>query len=450
MQNADGDGAGKIFWVTDAKDVYNRSAVMLVKRLNGGDYRGTLQIVLKDEALESIDFDNRHSFLIMNRKNEVIYSSYTAQDPFKQAASRLAVTDPVMAGDSVQSGVNTIDGSHQIMVSQPIPNTDWNLIVYHSIDDVLSKYNELLYRSAIVFIGVMLIIFVVMGHISSRFVRSIMALHRSVDTRGRLSIVEDGGPKDEISELVVKFNQMVLQLNELTEQNVNNRLREQKLISMKTKAELAMLQQQINPHFLYNTLEAINMRARQSGAEEVGTMVVSLAKLFRFSINRGKEDDTVSLQEEIDHVQNYILIQSIRFKDKFTTHWELEPAALKASVMRFILQPLVENAIQHGINDYSSGGEISISAKYTGLALLLTVADNGIGMTAEQLEKVRQKLVNTDEGAEDSENERQEFKTGVGLRNVYLRLKLFYSEKVDFQINSKEYEGTVITIQIRQ
>ncbi len=450
VQNADGDGAGKIFWVTDAKDVYNRSAVMLVKRLNGGDYRGTLQIVLKDEALESIDFDNRHSFLIMNRKNEVIYSSYTAQDPFKQAASRLAVTDPVKAGDSVQSGVNTIDGSHQIMVSQPIPNTDWNLIVYHSIDDVLSKYNELLYRSAIVFIGVMLIIFVVMGHISSRFVRSIMALHRSVDTRGRLSIVEDGGPKDEISELVVKFNQMVLQLNELTEQNVNNRLREQKLISMKTKAELAMLQQQINPHFLYNTLEAINMRARQSGAEEVGTMVVSLAKLFRFSINRGKEDDTVSLQEEIDHVQNYILIQSIRFKDKFTTHWELEPAALKASVMRFILQPLVENAIQHGINDYSSGGEISISAKYTGLALMLTVADNGIGMTAEQLEKVRQKLVNTDEGAEDSENERQEFKTGVGLRNVYLRLKLFYSEKVDFQINSKEYEGTVITIQIRQ
>src|SRR6185437_7754766 len=112
------------------------------------------------------------------------------------------------------------------------------------------------------------------------------------------------------------------------------------LISMKTKAELAMLQQQINPHFLYNTLEANHMRARQYGAEEVGTMVVSLAKLFRFSIDRGKEDDTVSLQEEIDHVQNYILIQSIRFKDKFTAHWELESAALKASVMRFILQPL--------------------------------------------------------------------------------------------------------------
>ena len=386
----------------------------------------------------------------MNSTNEVIYASYTAQEPFKQAASNLAVTDSAKTGGSVQSGVFTNNGSHQIMVSQPIPKTDWNLIVYHAIDDVLFKYNELLYRSAIVFIGVMLIIFVVMGHISSRFVRSIMALHRSVDTRGRLSIVEDGGPKDEISELVVKFNQMVLQLNELTEQNVSNRLREQKLISMKTKAELAMLQQQINPHFLYNTLEAINMRARQSGAAEVSTMVVSLAKLFRFSIDRGKEDDTVSLQEEIDHVQNYILIQSIRFKDKFTAHWELESAALKASVMRFILQPLVENAIQHGINDYSSGGEIYISAKYAGPALQLTVADNGIGMSAEQLERVRQKLENTDDAAEDSESERQEFRTGVGLRNVYLRLKLFYREKVDFQIDSKEYEGTVITIRIRQ
>lgn len=452
VQNADGNGAGKVNWVTDAKDVYNRNAVMLVERLSplDGAYRGTLHIVLKDESFESIDFDKRHSFLILNRSNKVIYSSNTAQEPFKQAASQLAVMDSANTGGSVQSGVITIKGSRQIMVAQPVPNTDWSLIVFHSIDDVLFKYYELLYRSAIVFIGVMLIIFVVMGHISSRFVRSIIALHRSVDTRGRMAIDEDGGPKDEISELVVKFNEMVLQLNELTEQNVNNRLREQKLISMKTKAELAMLQQQINPHFLYNTLEAINMRARQYGAEEVGTMVVSLAKLFRFSIDRGKEDDTVSLQEEIDHVQNYILIQSIRFKDKFTTHWELESATLSTSVMRFILQPLVENAIQHGLNDYSSGGEINISAKYAGQSLQLTVADNGIGMSAVQLERVRQKLENSDDAADNSENERHESRTGVGLRNVYKRLKLYYREKVDFQIDSKEYEGTVITIRIRQ
>lgn len=450
VQNADRNQAGKVFWITDAKDVYNRKAVMLVERFLSDSKWGNLQIALKDEAFESIDISNRHSFLIMNRSNEVIYSSNTAQEPFKQAASQLAVMDSAKTGGSVQSGVITIKGSRQIMVAQPVPNTDWSLIVFHSIDDVLFKYYELLYRSAIVFIGVMLIIFVVMGHISSRFVRSIIALHQSVDTRGRMAIVEDGGPKDEISELVVKFNEMVLQLNELTEQNVNNRLREQKLISMKTKAELAMLQQQINPHFLYNTLEAINMRARQYGAEEVGTMVVSLAKLFRFSIDRGKEDDTVSLREEIDHVQNYILIQSIRFKDKFTTHWELESAALRTSVMRFILQPLVENAIQHGLNDYSSGGEINISAKYEGQALELTVADNGIGMTAEQLERVRQKLENSDDATDHSEHERHELGTGVGLRNVYLRLKLFYRDKVDFQIDSKEYEGTVITIRIRQ
>jgi two-component system sensor histidine kinase YesM len=452
MKNDDVKSADKAFWVTDAKDVYNRPAVMLVDRIGplGGALQGTLQIVLKDEAFESIDFDKRHSFLIMNSTNGVIYSSYAAQEPFKQAASHLSATDSAKTGGSIQSGDFTINGSHQIMVAQPVPKTDWSLIVFLAIDDVLFKYNELLYRSAIVFIGIMLIIFGLMGHISSRFVRSIMALHQSVDTRGRLSIIEDGGPKDEISQLVVKFNQMVLQLNELMEQNVSNRLREQKLVSMKTKAELAMLQQQINPHFLYNTLEAINMRARQYGAADVSTMVVSLAKLFRFSINRGKEEDTVSLQEEIDHAQNYIRIQSIRFKDKFTTHWEVESAALEASVMRFILQPLVENAIQHGLNDYSSGGEINISAKYNGLDLQLTVADNGIGMTAEQLERVRHTLENTDDAADDSESERQEFTTGVGLRNVYLRLKLFYRERVDFQIDSKEFEGTVIAIRIRQ
>jgi sensor histidine kinase YesM len=191
------------------------------------------------------------------------------------------------------------------------------------------------------------------------------------------------------------------------------------------------------------------MRARQSGAPEVSTMVVSLAKLFRFSNNRGNENDTVSLQEEIDHVQNYILIQSIRFKDKFTANWELEQDALQAGVMRFILQPLVENAIQHGLNDYSGGGEIYISAKYAGPALELTVADNGIGMTAEQLEWVRRKTENTEDAASDSEGERHDLRTGVGLRNVYMRLKLYYRDNVDFQIDSKEYEGTVITIRIK-
>ena len=149
-------------------------------------------------------------------------------------------------------------------------------------------------------------------------------------------------------------------------------------------------------------------------------------------------------------MQNYILIQSIRFKVKFNARWELDSAALKASVMRFILQPLVENAIPHGINDYSSEGEIYISAKYAGPTLQLTVADNGIGMSAEQLARVRQKLEITDDAAEDSESARHEFRTGVGLRNVYMRLKLYYRDKLDFQIDSKEYEGTEITIRIIQ
>ena len=100
--------------------------------------------------------------------------------------------------------------------------------------------------------------------------------------------------------------------------------------------------------------------------------------------------------------------------------------------MRFILQPLVENAIQHGLNDYSSGGEIHISAKYIGLDLELTVADNGIGMSAEELERVRQKLENNDEAAADSESERQEFKTGVGLEECVSAVKAFLSRKSGF------------------
>jgi len=240
---------------------------------------------------------------------------------------------------------------------------------------------------------------------------------------------------------------MVTRVNDLMEENINKQIREKELVTSKMKAELGMLQQQINPHFLYNTLEAINMRARQYGAMEVSAMVNSLAKIFRFTINTGSE--VVLLSEEIQHVRNYLTIQALRFKDAFVVKWDIDeeiPPTL--TVLKFILQPLVENALQHGIEELYEQGEIDIGIKLLENEIRIQIRDNGLGMSDMTLREVLRSLNENYEAAAQSDDGSGKRSSGVGLRNVYHRLRIYYGEPFAMTIESREFEGTAITIRI--
>lgn len=220
------------------------------------------------------------------------------------------------------------------------------------------------------------------------------------------------------------LEEMVTRLNEQMELN---RQEQDRLRSM----ELALVQAQINPHFLYNTLDAIVWLVETGKNEKAVEMVSSLSTYFRSFLSNGK--DIISLREEALHVRSYLEIQQVRYPDILRYELNMDPELDDCRVPKLTLQPLAENALYHGIKVRRGGGSIMVGSSRQGDMAVLEVRDTGVGMTPEALGKLRESL-ETDEG------------TGFGMQASYKRLRLMYGEALDFRIDSEEGSGTVITI----
>lgn len=199
--------------------------------------------------------------------------------------------------------------------------------------------------------------------------------------------------------------------------------------NLKMEAELHALQNQINPHFLYNTLEVIRGRALVQNAQDIADMTEALATIFRYNINR--PGDVATLQEEIDNVRNYMLIQNCRFGDRFRFETEIEDVedGILTHVLPVLtLQPLVENAIYHGINERIGGGRIRLKAYLTQRDLLIIISDNGKGMDDVTLQEIHRKLVGASEGLPVEKKTGRG--TGIALTNVNQRIKFYFGKNM--------------------
>ena len=208
----------------------------------------------------------------------------------------------------------------------------------------------------------------------------------------------------------------------------------------RTKAEISALQNQINPHFLYNTLETIRSRAMMSGLDDVTEMTEALGLLFRYSISR--TGNLATLGEEINHVERYLLIQQYRFPDKISFEKNIEDRRLlDIPIPTLTIQPLVENAIYHGIEVKTGRGTISIHVFATQQLLKIEISDDGTGMTRERLAEVRKAL-------EDPQTARLPGSrgTGIALINVNQRIRFYYGKEYGLQVRSVENLGTVFTL----
>ena len=217
--------------------------------------------------------------------------------------------------------------------------------------------------------------------------------------------------------------------------------------NLKMEAELHALQNQINPHFLYNTLEVIRGRALVQNAQDIADMTEALATIFRYNINR--PGDVATLQEEIDNVRNYMLIQNCRFGDRFRFETEIEDVedGILTHVLPVLtLQPLVENAIYHGINDRIGGGRIRLKAYLTQRDLLIIISDNGKGMDDVTLQEIHRKLVGASEGLPVEKKTGRG--TGIALTNVNQRIKFYFGKEYGLDVKSTLGIGTTITITI--
>ena len=308
--------------------------------------------------------------------------------------------------------------------------TGWTVVDCTSVRELLSKSRQA--QSIYVLMAVLLVI---VSLLFSRFMaRSItlpiQKLRDSMEKvqEGDFSISDVVVDSDnEIGSLTKSFDVMTHRIQELMEQNVYEQ-------EQKRKSELKALQSQINPHFLYNTLNSIIWMAEGKKNEEVVLMTASLARLLRQSISN--EDEVVPIANEVEYARGYLTIQKMRYKDKLEFQIEVEPSILHIPLIKLVLQPIIENAIYHGLKYKESKGLLIIKGFMKDGNAVLQVIDDGVGMDEETLAHIydRHKV--------------NYHSNGVGVYNVQKRLKLYYGDDYGITYESKKGEGTTATITI--
>lgn len=240
---------------------------------------------------------------------------------------------------------------------------------------------------------------------------------------------------DEIGILYNEYNNMIDEINLRIKNEYHNRL-------ITLDSQMKSLEAQINSHFLFNTLESINSIAEIEEVPRISTMSLALGNMFRYSIKT--ESELVSISDEINHINDYLSIQRIRYPDRFEANYDIPEQLQSKKVLKLILQPLVENALTHGFNRCSITGTIKISAYIKSNNIIIEVKDNGIGMSSISLKGIQAILAKPIEFTEMGRRNKQ----SIGIKNIHSRIQLYYGIGYGLSIESKENNGTTITLQI--
>ncbi len=313
--------------------------------------------------------------------------------------------------------------------------TGWHVVNVSYESDMITDWKYV--QTTFTLIG--LILFLVVGLATNRIslgitkpVIKLLEVMQSVDT-GDFRLVGTIRATDEIRELAREYDIMVGRIRELMEAN-------EKEHELKRKSDLKALQAQINPHFLYNTLDSIIWMAEMEQSSEVVEMTSALSKLFRISISKGRE--LITIKDEIAHVQSYLTIQKMRYRDKFKYLVDIPRELNDFITLKITLQPLVENAIYHGIKEIDGEGTIKISGWMDRESIILEVSDNGKGMDSHQMKELL-------DGIETPLEDRPVFsRQGMGVRNIHERIRIYFGQEYGLTCRSKPGEGTTIRVRI--
>ncbi|WP_026561030.1 sensor histidine kinase [Bacillus sp. J37] len=310
--------------------------------------------------------------------------------------------------------------------------TGWKFIRYTPLTEITKEANEI--RSLIVLTVGSILIFTIGLYIfiTSRLILPLRLLKRKMKqaSQGDLEVKFENKGTDEISELGENFNSMLIKIKDLLTKSVN----EQKQLK---KAELRTMQAQINPHFLYNSLETIIWMAEARKTGQVIEITKALSHFFRISLSKGK--DVIPLEDEINHIRNYLTIQKMRYQDILDVTFHLNEDILEYEIIKLTLQPIVENAIYHGIKNKRGKGFVRIKGDFTPEGYIsIDVIDNGIGMKEDKLEEIRSQL------SQGVPFEKEQ--GGFGMVNVHQRIHLHYGEPFGLTINSWYGSGTRVSL----
>lgn len=380
-----------------------------------------------EEVLDEVTLGNGGYIYLMDSKGEIIW-----HPKYELIASgRVKENNLVAAGYDDGSREEVFNGTRQTVVTKTVGYTGWKLVGV--IKGTGISLNMLKTRLFIVFV-ILLIIFIVIlinSYISFRVTNPIRELEKSVKAleEGNLDADIYMGGSYEVQHLGKSVQDMKFRIKGLMQDIVNEH-------EEKRKSEFDSLQAQINPHFLYNTLDIIVWQIENEKQSEAVHTVTALARFFRLSLGKGK--NIVTVKDEIDHVKNYLMIQHMRFKNKFDYEFDIAEDVLELPSLKLMLQPLVENAIYHGMEFMDGDGLIMVKAWREEDELYLSVADNGLGMTEDKVEMILT-------GKSTSGNGRG---SGIGVKNVNERIKLYFGEAYGLTIDSEPDEGTTVIIHL--
>ncbi len=410
--------------------------VFSVGRAIRGDYDnflGLMSIDVNMELLDNICRDIRLGktgyVMLVDESGQIIYHP---QPELIGKSVGLLLGKPTGGDWKPGSLIPVFDRGDQVITVKTFGPADWKIIGISKKYELMQEMNRITGVSLLLIIGSVVAVIGVAIFLARRLTRPIMELRQSMRLAADdLSATVTIRSNDEIGQLGEAFNQMVARIRRLIEQSVQ----EQKKLR---RAEMVALQEQIKPHFIYNTLDLIIGMLETNRNEEVIKMVEALGAFFRISLSHGQE--FISIREEIEHVRNYLYIQQTRHGQKYDYRVEIEERILSHKTIKLILQPLVENAIYHGVRELEQpGGLITIKGylNESDATIHLEVIDNGVGMKPTQLEAINECL-------REAETEQSCF----GLCNVKGRIQLAFGPEYGLKLEETPGGGVTAVLRI--
>lgn len=351
--------------------------------------------------------------IVYHPQQQLIYSGLKSEN----TAALAALEDDVYVDDTVIYCVTSVEGS------------DWRAVGVSYVDELVNRNVSDMIRLTCVLAVVVLVAALLASWLLTRMLgrplRGLASAMENFEADADHFTYRPVGGTREVQELSDSFGHMVVQIQQLM-----STVREEEINLRKT--ELKALQAQINPHFLYNTLDSIAWMCEQGRNADAVKMVHALARLFRISISKGHE--LIPIAKEIEHAESYLQIQKYRYKNQFTYDFEVDPDCLDYYCNKITLQPIIENAINHGLDLMVDEGHIQVKVGQDGDDIVFCVQDNGVGMSEDQIESIMR------HGPKD--------RTGIGIKNVNDRLKIYFGKEYGLHITSELDVGTCVEIRM--
>ena len=423
IQNLFDDGTHRYYWVISLSRMVELTD-------NGVSQMGVLLVDMDYSAISRMmnqinTSNNGQYYYLCDSSGEIIYhprqiqisDGITSEDSEAVAEYKDGVYDRVFEGEQRKVIVNTIS------------YTGWKLVGVIPYDTLSAGTINIRYFIILIILLMAMMLVIINRVVAVRISSPILKLNDSVKEyeAGEKPEIYIGG-SSEIRHLGLSIQSSYEQIDTLMKKIVLEQ-------NERRKSEFDALQSQINPHFLYNALESITWMVEGERNDEAVFMISQLAKLFRISLSRGRT--VISIKDELQHAQSYMNIQMIRYKNTFSVVFDVDPEVYSYCIVKLVMQPLLENAINYGVEGMDDSGEIRVTGREENGAVILSVSDNGFGMPEEQV-----RLVLTDS------TRIRKHGSGVGLVNVNNRIKILFGKEYGLKVESEPDEGTTVSIRI--